>query len=327
MSGPPTQIEPLICPVCKSKIGGFEFISNFKSDTDDFSLFECRFCRVQFWSPFKNPGPEWYKNCEQNLRHRDVVDKDFFLWMARNRKINKYFLNALSRAGIRNGKLLDVGCGTGGFLVEAKRAGFNTIGIDFDENQINTAKNYGLTDVYSDDILNFLNKHNDEYDVITGLEIIEHLDNPKEFLEAVFKSIKIGGYFCLSTPNRSRIGSKNEFWDFPYHHLTRWNKSCLLEMAKTIGFKSISIREELPIDYIISKLRLGLGVFIRKLIKSKNKKTNMGNAENPKNEYKDIVSKFGALKDKVLSVVFGPIAVILFIASKKGQGLYLTARK
>ena len=90
------------------------------------------------------------------------------------------------------------------------------------------------------------------------------------------------------------------------------------------NFKSIKIKEEIPVNYLIPKFRVGLGVFVRKYFTNKDKeKFN----QNKKTEYKDTVAKLGSLKDKILHLILLPIATILFILGKKGQGLYMIARK
>lgn len=312
------------CPVCLGKPGTgqkLKFTQKYDLDGEVFSLFECPLCFVQFWVPFKNPGPDWYEKCTQNLKHRAVNDKEFFLWMAENRGITKHFLESPPHKNPKELKLLDVGCGTGGFLVEAQKLGYDVTGVDFDPEQIKTARSFGLERVFSEDVFEFLKNHPDEFDVVTGFEIIEHVDRPKEFLSLIHKVLKTDGYLCLSTPNRSRIGPKKEFWDFPYHHLTRWTRASLQNIVSLENFRSIKIREELPLSYLIPKFRVGLGVFLRKKA-AKQPEKNSGTKQ-----YKDTVAKLGSVKDRILAAFLLPPACLLFILGKKGQGLYLTAKK
>lgn len=311
------------CPVCSGKLTSnqkFKFLEKYSLDDGVFSLFECPLCSVKFWTPFKNPGPEWYEKCTQNLKHRAVNDKEFFLWMAENRGITKHFLENPPHQNPKGLKLLDVGCGTGGFLIEAQKLGYTVTGVDFDPEQIRTAKEFGLEQVFSEDVLKFLEKHPNEFDVITGFEIIEHLDQPREFIRLIHQALKPGGILCLSTPNQNRIGPKNEFWDFPYHHLTRWTKKSLTNIITLESFKNIKVEEELPLAYLVSKFRVGLGAFLRKKTAKKIGTSSHG-------QYKDTVAKLGSMKDRLLSVALLPFGYLLFILNKKGQGLYLTAQK
>lgn len=319
-----TELNLIQCPVCLSSLSNgqkFEYIQKYRVEDQDFSLFECPMCQVRFWHPFRNPGPEWYKNCRQNLMHRDFQDKEYFLWLSGNRGITKHFFKNPPHKNPKGLKLLDVGCGTGGFLLEARKFGYDVIGVDFDEEQIRVAQRFGLEPTYTGNAVDFLNKHPNNFDVITGFEIIEHLDQPREFLKVIYGALKSGGFLCLSTPNSFRIGPRNEFWDFPYHHLTRWTKTSLGNIVESENFEEIKIEEELPMAYLVSKFRVGLGAFLRKKMAKKSE------SYAQHKEFRDPVAKLGSFKDKILSLILLPIALFLFVFGKKGQGLYLTARK
>lgn len=327
----------MFCPICLSNLAPsneFKYIDNYESHDGKFILRECSHCNVQFWTPFKNPGSDWYKNCEQNLRHRSIPNREYFLWVARNRRITRYFLNNPPHKYTQGLKLLDVACGTGGFLLEARKLGYDVSGVDFDSEQIEFAQEFGLTNVYIEDVLSFLGKYHEEFDVITGFEIIEHLDRPRKFLDLIFTALKPGGFMCLSTPNRSRIGPKNEFWDFPHHHLTRWSKDSLRNFVASFGFKVVSVKEEMPTTYLISRFVTGTGLgtmlrrFISKIKSSRNVqyfgRKEKGDTENTVN---DSIAKIGFIKDKVIESMSLPISYALFLGGIKGEGIYLTAKK
>lgn len=328
----PDQLSPAVCPVCLNSLKAgqsFSFLINHRSEDGTFSLYQCPNCFIQYWMPFKNPGPEWYEKCTQNLKHRAVNDKEFFMWMAENRGITKHFLTDPPNRYPKGLKLLDVGCGTGGFLIEARKLGYDVAGVDFDPEQIKTAKSFGLEKVYSEDVFSFLAKCQNQFDVITGFEIIEHVDKPREFIKLIYNALKNNGYLCLSTPNHNRIGPKKEFWDFPYHHLSRWSKKSLEGLVNSENFKNIDVTEELPVNYLISQSRVGLGVFIRKLANSLkvNNGTNKVNEKDGVKYYRDTVAQLGAGKDIILGFILTPIAHVLYLSGKKGQGLYLVAQK
>ena len=89
-------------------------------------------------------------------------------------------------------------------------------------------------------------------------------------------------------------------------------------------FNNINVVDELPTNYIISKFRVGLGVMIRKYL-TKNKQ--VLNSTQINKQYKDTVAKLGSIKDKVLKVASMPFVWMLYLFGKRGQGLYMTARK
>ncbi|MDR3438586.1 bifunctional 2-polyprenyl-6-hydroxyphenol methylase/3-demethylubiquinol 3-O-methyltransferase UbiG [Telmatospirillum sp.] len=100
--------------------------------------------------------------------------------------------------------LLDVGCG-GGLLCEPlSRQGFAVTGIDAGEKNITAARLHaeqnGLTIDYHCATPETLDE---QYDVVTCMEVIEHVPDPDVFLAAVAARLKPGGAFLGATLNRT----------------------------------------------------------------------------------------------------------------------------
>lgn len=107
----------------------------------------------------------------------------------------------------QNLKILDVGCG-GGILCEPlARMGAHVTGIDADSQAIKVARNhateYGLDITYLNEPVESLDPKTHHYDVITALEIIEHVDSPDIFVKNCLNLLKPNGLFFLSTLNRT----------------------------------------------------------------------------------------------------------------------------
>ena len=103
--------------------------------------------------------------------------------------------------------ILDVGCG-GGILCEPlARMGAHVTGIDADSKAITVATNHanehGLDITYHNKAVEDLSSKTHQYDVITALEIIEHVDAPDMFVKDCLKLLKPNGLFFLSTLNRT----------------------------------------------------------------------------------------------------------------------------
>jgi len=107
---------------------------------------------------------------------------------------------------IENKKILDIGCG-GGLLCEPMaRMGGIVTGVDASEENINIAKmhaqkqnlniNYTANNIENLPI-------NQKYDVITAMEIIEHVDNIPLFLESCCNLLNDNGILFISTMNRT----------------------------------------------------------------------------------------------------------------------------
>lgn len=104
-------------------------------------------------------------------------------------------------------KVLDVGCG-GGILTEAlAKAGAHVLGIDAEKDAIEIAQNHaketGLEIQYQCTPVEEL-KH-DTFDVITCMEMLEHVNNPELVIMHCARLLNPGGMLFLSTINRTLV--------------------------------------------------------------------------------------------------------------------------
>ena len=113
------------------------------------------------------------------------------------------------RSSVEGKKVLDVGCG-GGILAEAlSELGANVTGIDASENTIGVAKSHsrsvGSDVVYiQNTIEEFISSHpNEKFDVITCLEMLEHVPSPNEIIKSCSNLLKDDGNIFFSTINRN----------------------------------------------------------------------------------------------------------------------------
>jgi len=124
--------------------------------------------------------------------------------------INPLRLNYIEQHsnGLAGKKVLDVGCG-GGLLSEGMaRRGAEVTGIDMGEAPLTVAKLHlyesGQTVDYQQSTAEaFAEEHEAQYDVVTCLEMLEHVPDPASVIAACAKMIKPGGQLFLSTINRN----------------------------------------------------------------------------------------------------------------------------
>lgn len=90
-----------------------------------------------------------------------------------------------------HGRLLDVGCGNGGFLTLAQQAGWEVEGLDFDAAAVRTATSRGLSVRLGG--LEVLKNLRDCYDVITLSHVVEHVYDPTSLLCGLRDLLKPGG--------------------------------------------------------------------------------------------------------------------------------------
>ena len=123
--------------------------------------------------------------------------------------INPLRLNFINQNfPLKDKKVLDVGCG-GGILSESMaQLGAEVTGLDQSEIAIKIAQLHAKESNLSIDykllnIEDFLKKNKIKYDVITCLEMVEHVPNPASIIEACSKLLEKNGRLYLSTINRN----------------------------------------------------------------------------------------------------------------------------
>jgi SAM-dependent methyltransferase len=115
--------------------------------------------------------------------------------------------------------VLDLGCGTGEFLELLQRSGKNTLGVDDDDDMIQTCSRKGLNVVKSD-VFEFLEKCGASYDGIFCAHLAEHLgiEDVHKLISLCRSVLKDDGILVLVTPNPLSLETHlKEFWRDPSH--------------------------------------------------------------------------------------------------------------
>ncbi len=110
--------------------------------------------------------------------------------------------------GLQGKKVLDVGCG-GGILSESMaHRGAGVTGIDMGEAPLKVAKLHGLETGVSVEyrqitVEELAAEQPEQYDIVTCMEMMEHVPDPASIVEACSKLVKPGGFAFFSTLNRN----------------------------------------------------------------------------------------------------------------------------
>lgn len=138
-------------------------------------------------------------------------------------------------------KILDIGCGRGWFLIEARKREWQVFGTEYSETAIKRCMNYGI--LVKKGELNASMFNAEEFDVITSFEVIEHINTPNKELALISKFVRNGGLFYCTTPNFNsllRYYLKDNYNVIGYpEHLSYYTKSTLNNLVKRHGFKSL----------------------------------------------------------------------------------------
>ncbi len=140
-------------------------------------------------------------------------------------------------------KILELGCGIGGFLYYLKKNGSeNFLGVDISEEQLSICQKYVTTKVVNEDVLNFLKKQDHKYDLIVLLDLIEHLGKDKiiQFIELLYNTLKVNGRILLRTPNMgSLFGLRSRYIDFT--HEVGFTEESIKQVFHQIPFSNVEV--------------------------------------------------------------------------------------
>lgn len=125
-----------------------------------------------------------------------------------------------------NGRVLDVGCGIGDFLINRK----NTVGIDINEAIVNYCKNKGLNvHLFQNGIFPFENKY---FDGIIMDNVIEHIDDPENIIKEIIRVSKTNAHIIIGVPGLKGYKADSD-------HKKYYDEKKLAETLEQFGLKKI----------------------------------------------------------------------------------------
>lgn len=229
-----------ICCTSKTKIT--KLCQDHLLSKETFGIRQCENCLFE-WT---DPQPEesnigkYYKSVNY-ISHSDcrVNIIDWCYHIARK-------IAVLKKGGIigkGNGKLLEIGSGTGNMLQHCQRLGWDVIGIEPNKEARKIAKTKKLDVKESLEQANIMDN---SVDTIMLWHVFEHISSPKQLLKTLDRLLIEGGKIVIAAPNSraNEISIYKEKWaayDVP-RHLFHYNKDSMKRMAKEQEFVINKIR-------------------------------------------------------------------------------------
>jgi 2-polyprenyl-3-methyl-5-hydroxy-6-metoxy-1,4-benzoquinol methylase len=165
--------------------------------------------------------------------------------------------------------IADVACGPGWLLRLFARRGYRDLhGVDASAEQVALARRHAA-DVETGDLMTFLRARPQRFDLLTGLDIVEHFtkDEVLDFLDACRDALRPGGRLVLQTPNGdSPFAGSMRYGDFT--HETCFTPSLLGQLLELTGFTDVELRESPPVARgAASLVRVAIWRAIRQLVR------------------------------------------------------------
>lgn len=253
-------VEKIKCPTCGSIKTKFWFIKNACT------VNRCQSCGLIFIHPLPPSFNAVYAKdyfCGA-LRGHGYVNYDLEK-KADNSTFTKY-LTVIETYTKRKGKLLDVGAATGAFVACAIKRGWQAEGIEISDFAAAAARANGMP--VATGTLETVAFPAGSFDVITLLDVFEHVPDPTKTLKILHEALKINGLLVINTPNASSFWARltGRFWPLiiPPEHIRLFNATNLISELRCQGFKTETIttigkRFTLPYIFRLASTIRGLG--------------------------------------------------------------------
>jgi|WetSurMetagenome_2_1015567.scaffolds.fasta_scaffold02216_10 GT2 family glycosyltransferase/ubiquinone/menaquinone biosynthesis C-methylase UbiE len=226
-----SNYEQITCPYCHS-IHALKY-----RNTND--IVKCLNCGIVYlrtrlnkdamkklYQAYNTDAPQMFLPKNNNEIKTSLLRRDY--WM---KEIVEY-LNVKD-------KCLDIGCGWGAFLENAKSYGFTPRGIEITKKGADFAKEKLNINATSEQFLD--TPFNDNYfSLVTLNHVLEHLPEPKEALDKIFNILIPDGMFCGIVPNINSLCSTFtlegwEWLDADYHYV-HYSPITLKQQLEKAGF-------------------------------------------------------------------------------------------
>lgn len=213
----------------------FKTRANKVRDNENISVIECVKCNLVTLSSLNHIDDSHY---QKGNMHKKGYSKEQWIDETKNDDLRR--LNFL-KDKIKNKKILDFGCGNGGFLLLSEKFTDINNGIELEESMFPYFKSKGLQVWKSLDDALIKSEH--KYDVITSFHVFEHLSDPIYILSQLSNLLSKRGEIIIEVPNANdallTFYKNSDFSDFTYwsQHLFLYNEININELVKKAGLK------------------------------------------------------------------------------------------
>jgi 2-polyprenyl-3-methyl-5-hydroxy-6-metoxy-1,4-benzoquinol methylase len=233
-----SRIHYQFCPVCNSaEIKNVLQVKDYTVSAESFAIAECSSCSFRFTQdmPDADSIAPYYKS-EEYISHTNTATGliNRLYHFVRTRTIVQKRKLIEKSTGIKTGKLLDIGSGTGAFLSEMKQHGWETTGLEPDADARAVAKK--VYNVELADTAQLYQLPADHFDTITLWHVLEHVHDLSKYVEQIKTVLHPNGKLFIAVPNYTAMDAAvyKEYWaayDVPRHlyHFSPQSMEMLME--------------------------------------------------------------------------------------------------
>jgi len=185
-------------------------------------------------------------------RYREMRD-DEYLAEATGRRITARRILDLVAARVPAGRLLEVGCGHGLLLDEARRRGYDVVGLELSRDSAAYARDELGLPIHVLTLEQLAIQEEDcTFDVILLVDVIEHLDDPMRVLDLCVSLLAPDGALCVVTPDPSSVAARlagRQWWGYLPAHTYLFTRRTLRELLTGRG---LVLTDDIPLTRTFS---------------------------------------------------------------------------
>jgi 2-polyprenyl-3-methyl-5-hydroxy-6-metoxy-1,4-benzoquinol methylase len=243
------RLEEVPCALCKSARARVRFSAmngwppqadgSYAATTDKFGAYgtikECLDCGLLYTSP--------RVKAEGLLAEYEGNKDEEYFDQTESRSMNAYLSLALIRRHAKSGRLLDVGAATG-FFLNAARPFFEVEGVE----PSTWARRYAQEQLglkIKAPTLEAARFEDGRFDVVTLLDVIEHVPDPVAVLKEIARVTKPGGILYLVTPDCESPSAKvlgGRWWGLRSAHIFYFSRATLERALAAAGFEIVEAK-------------------------------------------------------------------------------------
>jgi SAM-dependent methyltransferase len=161
--------------------------------------------------------------------------EEYHWWWLARRTLLKRFLKRFPKPSSAQQEIsiLEAGCGTGGNLKMLSQFG-EVYGMELDDVARSIAINRQIGEIRAGRLPDQIPFGEKTFDWVVLLDVLEHLDDDKGALKALFERVKPGGHLLLTVPAYMFLWSEH---DQSHQHKRRYVKNQLRQRVEEAGFQ------------------------------------------------------------------------------------------
>jgi len=206
------------------------------------TIVECQKCGFHFIPLCFRKSVDYskYKTAEAV---REVAKGD--VWLKVQRNLLRYQLIQKYQP---SGKIYDVGCGFGHFLLTGKQLGYDVTGVEMSSANVEFIKKEFSIQVEENDFLKV--NEAQPYHIMTLWDVLEHIDSADRIMEKVSRMLRPGGYVFIQVPQIDSFFAtllKDKWWAMGLDHVNYFSKKTIKQLLANHGIEIVTIKSSLEL--------------------------------------------------------------------------------